>query len=166
MDITAQEPAGDPREERPASAQETSPPPPLPIQEDSKLSPGQALPEEVDDSIRKPEGNSSSSNHEWQAQKWEEKYQEVKEYKELNDTCNVPQSFGALGRWVDRQRVSGAFRESNHKHNILITHNNRTLRYFTARVKCPRHALMPSTSWASSGRLKAGCQIGKIGSAS
>ena len=170
MDITAQEPEDDHRGEQ----QQASPPPPLQIPEaNSALAPEmmmckpEALPEMGDSIIHKPEGNGCSSNHEWQAQKWDEKYREVKEYKETNGTCNVPQSFGALGRWVDRQRVSERF-SGNQTMNTTskLHHNNWTLRSFTARANYPRYALMPSTSWASSGRLKAGCPIGRTGSAS
>jgi len=35
---------------------------------------------------------------------WEERSNELVIYKEKNDTCNVPQNQGALGRWVSKQR--------------------------------------------------------------
>ena len=36
---------------------------------------------------------------------WEAKLEELKEYKDEFDNCNVVQTHGSLGRWVDQQRA-------------------------------------------------------------
>ena len=37
---------------------------------------------------------------------WEERFNELVAYKEVNGNCNVPRSQGALGLWVDTQRTT------------------------------------------------------------
>ena len=36
---------------------------------------------------------------------WEERFNELNEYKEKNDNCTVSRSLGALGTWVGKQRT-------------------------------------------------------------
>ena len=40
------------------------------------------------------------------AERWEERFDELVDYKEKNGNCNVPVKQGALGKWVSSQRTS------------------------------------------------------------
>jgi len=35
---------------------------------------------------------------------WDDRYEELKNFKTLNHHCNVPQKLGKLGKWVEKQR--------------------------------------------------------------
>ena len=51
-----------------------------------------------------------SANEPANARKWDERYEELKLYKETNGHCKVPQNEanGALGKWVKLQRKKRA----------------------------------------------------------